>query len=178
MPSLTDHLVNLSTVPTYAEATKHPFLVAAGDGTLPASRLALWLSQDRIYAGHAYPAFIGSLIASIPRDSSHGVSSPEEQKCQHILSVLLFALQSVVREVDFFKDTAAQWGLQLDGWKERKGTKAYTAEMVKISKSGNMEDALIFLWAMERVCSYQMRPMTFLSLSVYLGLPRCLDICC
>jgi thiaminase len=151
MPSLTDHLASLSTVPPYADATRHPFLVAAADGSLPTDRLALWLSQDRIYASHAYPAFIGSLIASMPRDSSHGIYSREEQKNQHILSVRVFCLQNVVREVNFFRDLAEQWGLSLDVWKERKGTKDYTAEMARISKSGRMEDALIFLWAMERV---------------------------
>ncbi|EKM77401.1 hypothetical protein AGABI1DRAFT_130483 [Agaricus bisporus var. burnettii JB137-S8] len=151
MPGLTQHLASLTTVPTYAEATNHPFLAAAANGTLPADRLALWLSQDRIYASHAYPAFIGSLIASIPRDSSHGIYSREERTNQHILSVMVYCLENVVREVNFFKETAEQWNLPLDVWKERKETKDYTAEMGRISKSGRMEDALIFLWAMERV---------------------------
>lgn len=151
MPGLTQHLASLATVPTYAEATNHPFLAAAANGTLPADRLALWLSQDRIYASHAYPAFIGSLIASIPRDSSHGIYSREERTNQHILSVMVYCLENVVREVNFFKETAEQWNLPLDVWKERKETKDYTAEMGRISKSGRMEDALIFLWAMERV---------------------------
>jgi hypothetical protein len=151
MPSLPEHLASLSTVPAYAEATRHPFLVAAANGSLSSDRLAFWLSQDRIYASHAYPAFIGSLIATIPRDSSHGIYSREEQNNQHILSVMVYCLQNVVREVNFFKETAEQWGLPLDIWKERKGTKDYTAEMTRISKNGRMEDALIFLWAMERV---------------------------
>ncbi|KAF5347754.1 hypothetical protein D9756_010281 [Leucocoprinus leucothites] len=151
MPTLTEHLVNLTTVPSYSEATQHPFLIAAGDGTLLSDRLALWLSQDRIYAAHAYPAFIGALITSIPWDSSHPVGSPGEQRNQHILSVLVFCLQNIVQEVNFFRDTAAKWDLPIDGWKERKGTRDYTAEMARISKDGILTDGLIFLWAMERV---------------------------
>lgn len=151
MPSLTDHLVNLPTVPTYPEAINHPFLIAAGHGTLTPDLLALWLSQDRIYAAHAYPAFIGSLIANIPWDSSHGLSSPEEQKNQRILSILVYSLENVVREVNFFKETAAKWKLPLECWRERKGTRNYTAEMAKISKNGRIEEGLVFLWAMERV---------------------------
>jgi hypothetical protein len=151
MPTLTEHLANLTTVPPYSEAIHHPFLLAAGNGTLPSDRLALWLSQDRIYAAHAYPSFIGSLIASIPWNSSHPLGSPGETRNQRILSVLVFCLQNIVDEVNFFRDTAAKWGLPVEGWKERKGTRDYTAEMAKISKDGDIADGLIFLWAMERV---------------------------
>ncbi|KXN81682.1 hypothetical protein AN958_03929 [Leucoagaricus sp. SymC.cos] len=152
MPTLTEHLVNLSTVPPYADAINHPFLVAAGNGTLSPDRLALWLSQDRIYAAHAYPSFIGALITNIPWDSSHPLGSPPELRNQRVLSLLVYCLENVVREVNFFKDTAAKWGLPIEGWKERKGTRDYTAEMARISKNGSLSDGLIFLWAMERVC--------------------------
>lgn len=151
MPSLTKHLLSLPTEPTYNSAIHHPFLISAGNGTLSSRLLALWLSQDRIYAAHAYPAFIGSLIASIPWNSSDGLSSLEEQRNKDTLSILVFSLENVVREVNFFKDTASQWNLPLEGWKERKGTKNYTAEMARISKNGNIEDGLVFLWAMEQV---------------------------
>ncbi|KAJ3573371.1 hypothetical protein NP233_g2465 [Leucocoprinus birnbaumii] len=151
MPTLTEHLANLTTIPPYTEAINHPFLVAAGNGSLPADRLALWLSQDRIYAAHAYPAFIGALITSIPWDSSQSVDSLSEQRNQHILSVLVFCLENIVREVNFFRDTATRWDLPIDDWNERKGTRDYTAEMARISKNGNVTDGLIFLWAMERV---------------------------
>ncbi len=151
MSSLTKHLLDLPTTPPYSSAVHHPFLTAAGNGTLSPRLLALWLSQDRIYAAHAYPAFAGSLIANIPWNSSDGLSSPEEQRNKDLISLLVDSLRNVVREVDFFKDTASQWNLPLEGWRERKATKNYTAEMVRISNNGNIEDGLVFLWAMEQV---------------------------
>ena len=148
MLTLTQHLLSLPTKPTYEAATQHAFLAQARDGTLPPSRLALWLSQDRIYAAHGYPKFIGSLISRIPFNPSDEIDGPEEKKNERILKILAFSLENVVREVSFFRDTAKEWNLQLDGWLERKGTRDYTAEMARVSQS--LEDGLVFLWAMER----------------------------
>ncbi|KAF5389518.1 hypothetical protein D9757_004229 [Collybiopsis confluens] len=139
------HLISLT--PT----SSHPFLVAAGNGELDSKLLSFWLAQDRIYAAHAYPKFIGSLIANIPFSSSHGLESPEEQFHQKILKSLLFCLENVVREASFFKDTAQTYKLVLDGWPERKATRDYTAEMARLSGTGNLVQGLVFLWAMEKV---------------------------
>jgi len=148
---LTSHLLSLSTDTPYSAAIAHPFLTSAGDGTLDDSLLALWLAQDRIYAAHAYPSLIGSLIASIPWNKSHKIDSPEEAMNQRTLRVLVFCLENIVKEIEFFKDTATKWGLDMEAWKESKGTRDYTAEMTRISKSGRLEDGLVFLWAMEKV---------------------------
>lgn len=149
--TLTAHLYSLSTLRPYAAATEHAFLAAAGRGTLPTGRLSLWLAQDRLYAAHTYPRFIGRLIASIPFSSFDAPASAAERRNQRILDVLVYALQNVTREVRFFGDTAAQFGLDLEGWRERKGTKEYRAEMVRVSAEGTLEDGLVYLWAMERV---------------------------
>jgi len=150
--SLTSHLVSLrSTLAPYEAATKHPFLTAAGNGSLGDSLLALWLSQDRIYAAHAYPRFIGLLISKIPFSSSHTLDSAEEKLNQRILKLLVFALDNIVREVAFFKESSQEWDLDIGCWKERKATRDYTAEMARVASSGSLEDGLVFLWAMERV---------------------------
>jgi formylaminopyrimidine deformylase / aminopyrimidine aminohydrolase len=149
---LTEHLVSLRSIPRpYSAATEHPFLSAAGNGTLSDSLLALWLSQDRIYAAHAYPRFIGLLISKIPFCSSDALDSREEKQNQTILKSLAFSLDNVVREAEFFKETSQKWTLDMECWKERKGTRDYTAEMARVSSYGCLEDGLIFLWAMERV---------------------------
>ncbi|THV00711.1 heme oxygenase-like protein, partial [Dendrothele bispora CBS 962.96] len=144
---------------SYTSATRHPFLHAAGNGTLSNDLLSLWLSQDRIYAAHAYPKFIGSLIANIPFSSSdlnHPSSTsatPESPEVinQRILQSLVSCLTNVIREAKFFQETSEKWGLKLEGWQERKGTRDYTAEMTRISANGRIEDGLVFLWAMEKV---------------------------
>lgn len=151
--SLTSHLVSLSTPTPYSAAIEHEFLASAGDGTLSNARLSLYLSQDRLYAAHAYPRFIGLLLASVPFSSLHSIESAEEQVNRRIVQLLSYSLQNVVRESDFFVDTAKKYGLKLDGWKERKATRDYTAEMIRIGAIANIREGLVFLWAMERVSS-------------------------
>jgi formylaminopyrimidine deformylase / aminopyrimidine aminohydrolase len=143
----------------YSAATGHPFLTAAGNGSLSKDRLACWLAQDRIYASHAYPRFIGQLIAKIPFSSAHAPTSAEQQGNDRILRVLSFSLENVVREVGFFKETSEKFGLEIRirrgehdaGWIERKATRDYTAEMARIGAICTLEEGLTFLWAMERV---------------------------
>lgn len=147
--SLTEHLLSLETPVNYTSATQHSFLVAAGNGSLSHDLLSLWLYQDRIYAAQEYPKFIGSVISNIPFDPAHNLSSPEENLNKRILKILLFSLQNIVRECEFFHETAQKWGLKLDGWPERKGTRDYTAEIERASR--NWTDGLVFLWAMEKV---------------------------
>lgn len=148
---LTAHLLASSTPRPYSAATEHSFLTAAGLGTLPPALLALYLAQDRLYAAHAYPAFIGRLLSAVPFSSLDAADSARERTNQRIVHVLSDALQNVVREVNFFGETAQKWGLQLDGWRERKATRDYTAEMARVGAEGRIEDGLVFLWAMEQV---------------------------
>ena len=153
--SLTRHLVSLRSIPRpYSAATEHPFLSAAGLGTLNDSLLALWLSQDRIYAAHAYPRFIGLLISKIPFCSSDALDSREEEENQRVLKILAFSLDNVVREAAFFQETSQRWHLDMECWKERKATRDYTAEMTRVSSYGSLEDGLVFLWAMEQVSGW------------------------
>jgi len=151
MSSLSKHLLSLHTDTPYSSAIAHPFLESAAKGTLDPALLALWLSQDRVYAMHAYPRFIGALIAKINFNSAHSVSSREDLTNLRILNMLAFALDSVINEAKFFKDTAKKNNLPLDGWKERKATRDYTAEMCRVVNTMSIEDGLVFLWAMEKV---------------------------
>lgn len=149
--ALSAHLLSLTVAEKYAAATRHTFLTQAAVGTLPLSRLALWLAQDRIYAAHAYPRFIGALIASIPFSAADSVTSPRERRNAEILRVLVSCLDNIVKEVGFFGDVAAEWGMNLDAWNQRKATRDYTAEMSRIATQGSLEEGLVFLWAMEKV---------------------------
>jgi thiaminase len=146
--SITAHLLSIPTRPTYLSATKnHPFLTSAADGTLSNESLSFWLHQDYIYAAYAYPRFIGSIISHIPFDRSH----PCSDQSQRVLKILVGTLQNIIREVDFFEKTASKWGLKLEKWRERKETRDYTAEMARVVASGQIEEELLFLWAMEKV---------------------------
>jgi hypothetical protein len=50
-----------------------------------------------------------------------------------------------VREVDFFWDTSKKFGINMEGWIERKATRDYTAEMSRVASSGLLEEGLVFL---------------------------------
>ncbi|KAI8976586.1 heme oxygenase-like protein [Trametes punicea] len=149
---LTNHLTSLSTPRPYSAATEHAFLTAAGTGTLPLPLLSLYLSQDRIYAAHAYPRFLGQLLTHIPFSSQHPPDSPEERFHGEIVDVLSGALQNVRREVAMFAEVEKRYDLpRFAQWRERKATRDYTAEMARVGALGSLEDGLVFLWAMERV---------------------------
>ncbi|KAH8116595.1 heme oxygenase-like protein, partial [Phellopilus nigrolimitatus] len=160
---LTEHLISKETTKPYSAAVQHPFLLAARSRKLDSSLLALWLSQDRIYAAHAYPRFIGGLIAKIPFAAHHGIRSTQEARNQRVLALLTFSLQNVVREAGFFLNAAEKFGLDLESWKERSATRAYTAELARVANWGSLEEGLIFLWAMEKAssaytCSWTLTP--------------------
>lgn len=159
-PTLTTHLQSLSTPRPYSAAVEHEFLTAAGHRTLSPTLLSLYLCQDRLYAAHAYPRFIGRLLASIPFSPLHGLDSPQERFHARVLKTLSYALENVAREVGFFGETARTYDLRMD-WEERKQTRDYTAEMARVGVEGDFEEMLVFLWAMERV-SADLAPLTFL----------------
>ncbi|KAJ1310037.1 hypothetical protein OPQ81_006790 [Rhizoctonia solani] len=160
MPSatLTSHLLSQANSPAYIAATNHPFLQQAGQGTLPESTLAHWLYQDRIYAAHAYPRFVGLLIAKIPfqtRDlaSFRSDVTRAESTNRRILECLSFSLGNIVQEVKFFETTAGSIDTQnsTEIESERPETRNYTAEMARVASLGTLEEGLVFLWAMEKM---------------------------
>ncbi|KAG2059554.1 heme oxygenase-like protein [Suillus hirtellus] len=145
---ITQHLKDQATLrPCYNAATRHEFLTAAGTLTLSPARLAFWLCQDRIYAAHAYPHFIGLLISKIPFDGP----AVEEELNRETLALLTICLEGIIREVAFFEGVAKECKLDIDGWKERKATRDYTAEMARVASIASLEEGLVFLWAMEQV---------------------------
>ena len=150
--SLTAHLTSLATPRPYTAATQHPFLTAAGTGTLPLARLSCYLAQDRIYAAHGYPRLIGHLLARIPFAASDGPASDAEARHTALVGVLADALQGVRREVALFAEIVDAYGMPpLGAWRERKATRDYTAEMVRVGACATLEEGLVFLWAMEHV---------------------------
>ena len=147
---LTSYLASLDTRVTKERATEHEFLQMAAKSELSPALLSLWLSQDRIYAAHAYPRFIGALIAKIPFSSADTIGSAVEEKNQKILKALTDSLVNVVREASFFHNIAQHHGFNLDQWPERQGTRNYTAEMARVASLGSLQEGLVFLWAMEK----------------------------
>ncbi|CEJ56241.1 hypothetical protein PMG11_02459 [Penicillium brasilianum] len=95
-------------------ATTHPFLAAAGSGTLSKETLSQWLSQDRLYA-QSYIRFIGMLLAKL-RIPAHAPSrdTPRNPTIeQKVIDVLIDALVNIRTELAFFESTAIEYGLDL-----------------------------------------------------------------
>ncbi|KAG9120799.1 hypothetical protein FRC07_003566 [Ceratobasidium sp. 392] len=161
MPSsiLTSHLLSKTSSSAYLAATTHPFLKQAGEGTLPTQTLVHWLYQDRIYAAHAYPRFVGLLVAKIPFDTKDLASfgsdvTSLEGRNRKILETLAFSLGNILTEVKFFEKTAAGIGAGAIGGgakAEREATRNYCAEMVSVASLGTLEEGLVFLWVMEKM---------------------------
>lgn len=111
--SLTSLLLSASG-PLYQAATRTPFLIAAGDGTLSKEKLSEWLSQDRLYA-QAYIGFIGSLLAHAQLPTQHITFSHHDESIHwRIVHTLRECLDNIFRELKFFEDIAQQYGLDLE----------------------------------------------------------------
>ncbi|KAJ5130519.1 uncharacterized protein N7515_006558 [Penicillium bovifimosum] len=110
---LTTYLLS-STPDALIRATTHPFLAAAGHGTLPKTQLSQWLSQDRLYA-QSYIRFVSLLLSKIrlprrnPTTQSPSLPTPEEKA----ISVLIDALVNIRTELAFFEQVATDYDLDL-----------------------------------------------------------------
>lgn len=95
-------------------ATTHPFLAAAGTGTLSKETLSQWLSQDRLYA-QSYIRFIGMLLAKIRLPAQTPSGNPPRNPTieQTVVDVLIDALVNIRTELSFFESTAIEYGLDL-----------------------------------------------------------------
>jgi thiaminase len=142
--SLTEHLLSL--VPEeYKSATQSPFLLAAGQGTLPKETLSKWLANDRLYI-HAYVKAAGQLLHSI--DLPQHVPEQEAVETQ-LVDWLIDALAAVRKEERLFIDVAERYGLGLDLVTPVVGTKALESGT---SKPAVAEDAkLPGLVAIEKI---------------------------
>ncbi|KIY46018.1 heme oxygenase-like protein [Fistulina hepatica ATCC 64428] len=138
---LTSHLLqSASASGLRAAATQDPtFIRSIKDQTISPRLLAYWLAQDKIYA-QAYPRFIADLMTRMHPDPP-----------PHADNVLLHALQNITRELGFFNSAEIPAFLRETTWQERKATRDYTAEMYRMSNDASQGEALVFLWAMEKV---------------------------
>ncbi|PYH92625.1 heme oxygenase-like protein [Aspergillus ellipticus CBS 707.79] len=151
-PTLTTHLLH-HTPTSFHRATTHPFLHAAGTGTLPRTTLAAWLSQDRLYA-QSYVRFIGHLISKIRLPYSTTPTNPLEER---ILTILTDSLTNIQRELTLFATLSAQYALPLDtppAGEDVFGpgvfTHAYTDMFVSAGSPGvSLLEGLVVLWATE-----------------------------
>jgi thiaminase len=108
--SLTELLMSHpGTAEQYTKATQNDFLRRAGQGKVPRDKLSQWLSQDRLYA-QAHCRFLGGLISRVQLPKEQGIDSSFEWR---LITLLKGALEGILKELQFFEETARKYGLDL-----------------------------------------------------------------
>jgi thiaminase/transcriptional activator TenA len=113
-------------------ATRHPFLDAVRDGTIPVAAFDTWLVQDARFVADLL-RFQARLLARAPRPAQ---------------AVLAGGLVALVDELTWFEEQAAVRGLDL-GAPALPATAAY-AQLLERLDAADVGTALTALWAIER----------------------------
>ncbi|UZJ52443.1 hypothetical protein CBS101457_001763 [Exobasidium rhododendri] len=149
-------LASSQTSSSYAKATQHSFLVSAGKLQLSSASLQAWLTQDRLYALCGYSIFLGLLISRCPAPIA-SPTDPASRLHRKRLTVFAGAMANIDREVGFFEEVARSNNLDLGAAKD-KGlnllnpvTRGYIDYMIAVASRGTFEEALVLLWAMEKL---------------------------
>ena len=113
------------------------------------------------YGISGYPKFTSLLTSRVPLSGSPNLVQSKPTLEERILALLSSALSNIVLEVEFFKKTAQDNGLDI--MRQRKNgfsvendltgpvTKAYTDFMISTAATGSLIDGLVVLWATEKV---------------------------
>jgi thiaminase len=147
---LTAHLYSTNDS-SMREATQHPFLVKAGNGTLSASTLSKWLVQDKYYQ-LAYVNFIGGLIAKLPLASCVFPNSGQDKLTWKTLDMLIIALTNIRQEIEFYDKTVDKYNLPIEEAPPNDATSQYIKLFEDASAKGTpIIHGLVVLWATEQV---------------------------
>lgn len=152
----TAHLIALEPA-AYHAAVTHPFLKAAARRDLSSGQIEAWLAQDRLYAEVGYLRFTGLMLARLPTAADGEGFALACTYGSRIRAVLSGAISNVVREVQFFDDTALQWNLNLGGDNTSlmapyaPVTKAYIDYITSVGQTGAFEEQMTLLWSMEKL---------------------------
>ena len=116
----------------WERATRHPFLVAVRDGTLPTAAFDTWLAQDHRFVADLL-WFQARLLARAPRPAQH---------------VLVTGAAALVDELGWFEGLAEKRGLHL-GAPPQPATLAYRQLLERLDRAGP-DVAMTALWALEK----------------------------
>ncbi|KAK0767035.1 hypothetical protein N5P37_000767 [Trichoderma harzianum] len=154
----------------YKSATQSPFLANASQGRISKTLLGQWLANDRLYI-HAYIRGVGRLLSFLqlpevvtpPRDDTTEREHPPNAKLLHWM---IDALVNIRREEDFFVQTAAKYGIdvnlpadangQVANDTKLEGLRRFEALFDSISPSSDNDvilpwlEAAIVFWATEK----------------------------
>nr|OQO21742.1 hypothetical protein B0A51_09094 [Rachicladosporium sp. CCFEE 5018] len=146
-PSLATHLLSRE-ASAVTSATQQAFLSHAGCGTLSASALQQWLTQDH-HISRGFVAFIGNLIGKVRLPVT---ANSQQNTSYRVLDLLISTLNNVRREMTFFEATAQKFGLQIGKDDPKPVTKAYLDLFAGASgHSASLLEGLVLLWVTEHL---------------------------
>ncbi|KAK3109756.1 hypothetical protein LTR53_016633, partial [Teratosphaeriaceae sp. CCFEE 6253] len=144
-PSLAGHLVSrLNNALT--EATQKPFLSHAGCGTLSATALNEWLSQE-IHISRALVPFVGSLIGKIRiPETSDLIQDPTYRA----IDLLCSAVNNMKKELEFLESTKRKYNLDVATEEPLFITQGFIDLLASAcAPESSLLEGLVVLWATE-----------------------------
>ncbi|TXG71582.1 hypothetical protein EZV62_000161 [Acer yangbiense] len=126
----------------YVGATRHPFILSIRDGTVNLSSFKTWLGQDYIFV-RAFVSFVASVLIKAWKESDDSGGDME---------VLLGAMAALNDEIQWFKNEASKWGVQLSDIIPQKANKDYCRFLESLMSSEvKYTVAITAFWAIEAV---------------------------
>ena len=119
--------------PTWPRIVAHPFVLAAGEGVLPAGEFDRWISEDHAFVV-GFRRFLAGLVSLAP-----------DEAAREILAAALVPLQ---HELELFREEAASRGVDLDA-EPAPTTLGYTA-FVQASLLDGYQVAMAVLYGAEK----------------------------
>ncbi|EMC99553.1 hypothetical protein BAUCODRAFT_340725 [Baudoinia panamericana UAMH 10762] len=144
-PSLASHLVT-KMAEALTSATRKPFLSHAGCGTLPATALNQWLSQE-IHISRALVSFVGSLIGKIRVPETSDLTRDPTFRA---LDLLCSAVNNMKKELEFLESTKVKYNLHVDPQEPLPATRGFIDLFASASSpQSTLLEGLVVLWATE-----------------------------
>ncbi|GAB5587493.1 hypothetical protein Unana1_02393 [Umbelopsis nana] len=131
----------------YHAATHHKLLNEVGTLKVTPQHLSTWVIQDKFYTG-GYLKMLEIMISRLPQKDNRDASQ------QKLYELLLFAHENIVREANFFANLLTRYDITSESADNMSQlTKSYKEFQQKIAEESdeNLSEALVLLWAMERV---------------------------
>jgi thiaminase len=147
---LTEYLLALDPE-SYHAATHHRLLIEIGNLEVTPQHLSSWIVEDKFYTS-GYIRMLETMLSRFPQKkvTAKGSVDPTDS----LYSLLSFAHENIIREANFFQNLLARYNIVSDNLKNmRPLTKQYTDFQQKVAEESDehLGEALVLLWAMERV---------------------------
>ncbi|CAM0135116.1 hypothetical protein VKS41_000304 [Umbelopsis sp. WA50703] len=153
---LTEHLLALDPDSYYA-ATQHQLLEEIGSLQLPPKNMRAWMVQDKFYTD-GYINMLSKMMGRLPeqaREIAHDSADIENEQdiTKRLYKNLSFAHENIIREASFFDNLIKRYESPSAPDIIKPLTNEYVEFQQRVTEESDshLGEAIILLWAMERV---------------------------